>query len=132
MVIGLARSSPWRRAGLRFNDLIVAVDEQPVAHPQVLLHAIATKEEGEYLDLTVLRGEERIGIKAAAAARVGRFESFTIPLLYNYEARGDRIETSFLYGLLGYEETAAAWEFTFLWFITFSGGDGDELEEVDS
>ncbi len=132
VVIGLSKASPWRAAGIKFRDLIVEVDGRPVAHPQVLLEAIRTKEVGDKLDLLVFRNNDRFETKAHLTTRDSEFESFSIPILFSYESKGEVSDTSLLFGLFGYEQTAAAWEVTLLWFITFGGGDSDELEEVDS
>ncbi len=132
VVVGLSKASPWRKAGLRFKDMIVEVDGKPVAHPQVLLEAIKAKEAGDKLDLVVQRGDVQLNMAAGLTDRASEFERFSIPILFSHEAKGENSDTSFLFGLLGYQETAAAWEFTFLWFIKFGGGDSDELEEVDS
>ncbi|MFT7617549.1 MAG: C-terminal processing protease CtpA/Prc [Planctomycetota bacterium] len=132
VVIGLSKASPWRYAGVQFKDVIVEADGVPVAHPQVLLESIQAKEEGDKMDLVIQRGNERLEVEVLLTARATEFERFSIPLLFSHESKGEVSDTSLLFGLFGLEETAAAWEMTILWFITFSGGDSDELEEVDS
>ena len=54
VVVGLSQRSPCRVAGLRFGDLLVAIDEQPLTHPQELL-AAARDEQRESLQLTFVR-----------------------------------------------------------------------------
>ena len=46
VIVGLARSSPWRAAGLQYGDLIVSIDEERVDHPQVLLDAVRAAPDG--------------------------------------------------------------------------------------
>ncbi|MBI5364967.1 MAG: PDZ domain-containing protein, partial [Planctomycetes bacterium] len=58
VVVGLARKSPWRAAGVRFGDLVVTVDGEPVAHPEVLMSALRTKAGP--LRLGLLRDGARI------------------------------------------------------------------------
>src|SRR5205085_1531832 len=42
VIVGLARASPWRGAGLVFGDLVMKVDGESVAHPEVLRAAMPT------------------------------------------------------------------------------------------
>ena len=65
------------------------MDGRPVAHPQVLLEAIKAKQQGDSLDLVVMRGAERMEAEAMLTARAGEFETFSIPLIYSYEAKGE-------------------------------------------
>jgi hypothetical protein len=53
----------------------------------------------------------------------------SIPFLYSYSNDRGHRETSLLLGLYLHESTKAAWKTRLLWFITFSGGDSDRLEE---
>jgi S1-C subfamily serine protease len=130
VVVGLARSSPWKQAGLRFEDLIVGIDGRAVAHPQVVLEVIRERDPGDAVSLEVLRSGERVALEARIAQRTSRVSGFTIPLIFSHENEGARSETSLLFGLIGYKQTAAAWEFRLLWIIRFSGGDTDRLEEL--
>jgi serine protease Do len=45
-------------AGLKDGDVITAVDGEPVASPQALTDAIAEREPGDKITLTVFRGKE--------------------------------------------------------------------------
>ena len=67
-MIGLSRSSPWRTAGLRFGDLLVAIDSKPVTHPQELLFAIRDRARTT-LQLEVVRDGARRTIDAQSSAR---------------------------------------------------------------
>jgi len=131
VVVGMSRGSPWRVTGLRFEDMITAVDGKDVAHPQVVLDAIGAAEYGQVLALAVRRGEETLTLDAPVSEREGELRGFTIPLIFSHEDERGTSETSFLFGLLGYKETPAAWEFRLLWLIRFTGGDGDRLEAVE-
>jgi S1-C subfamily serine protease len=131
IVVGLARSSPWRAAGLVFEDAIRAVDDEPLAHPQELLDAIrATPKEGT-LRLAVTRDGDELVLDAPVSRRSSELTRCRIPLIYSYEAERGSKRTSVLFGLYGHQRTPAAWTMRLLWFISFGGGDADRLEEVD-
>ena len=128
VVIGLSARSPWREAGLRFEDLLVAVDDQPLAHPQDLLQALRDEQRDSYR-ITFLRGGEMSTVVAGTSRREHEFREIYVPLIYSYEYDRGRTQWSLLTGLLGYESTAAAWRFQLLWLIGIGGGDADQLLE---
>jgi len=131
VIVGLARSSPWRWAGLSFGDLVVSVGGEDVDHPQRLLNAIRDAEPGEALVLTYVRDGQRHEVQAPVSARKSRVRKTYLPPFFSYERDRDKSDTSFLLGLFRVEETPAAWEVTLLWFIKFGGGDADRLREVE-
>ncbi len=131
VVVGLSRRSPWRAAGVQFEDLIVAVDEAPVGDPQAVLAAIAAAPTDSSLTLHVKRGDEDLALSAAVSERTGQLTGFTIPLLFSHESDRGTSDTSLLFGLLGYKSTAVAWEFRLLWLIRFNGGESDQLQDVE-
>jgi hypothetical protein len=130
VVVGLARSSPWRHVGIVYGDLIAAVDGQPLAHPQDLLLRLRDPAHTE-LQLRVVRTGTTTAATAPLSTRQQLLREITLPLLFSYEAERGRAEWSFLLGLLHYRSTAAAWRFRLLWVIGFGGGDADQLLEVD-
>jgi C-terminal processing protease CtpA/Prc len=131
VVVGLAAESPWRKAGVHFEDLILAVDGAPVAHPQLVLDHVRGAESDAKLRLSIARGAERLEISAPLTQRERETSQVYIPLLFSYEnVRGSR-ETSVLLGLVRYRHTKAAWDWRLLWLFTFGGGDADKLEKVD-
>lgn len=130
VVVGLSRSSPWRGAGLRFGDLLVATDGAPVAHPQDVLAAIRAPE-AETLRLDVRRDGATFTVEAPLSVRAGELTEITLPPLFSYEADRGRSEWSLLLGLVNYRSTAAAWRFRLLWIFAFGGGDADRLLEID-
>ncbi|MFN3243425.1 MAG: PDZ domain-containing protein [Planctomycetota bacterium] len=129
VIVGMSAKSPWRRAGLRFEDLIVALDEQPLAHPQQLL-TIARDSERDTLDVTYVRDGERRTVAASLTHRATETTEVSLPLIFSYESERGRSEWSFLLGLFNYRSTQAAWRFRLLWLIGFGGGDADELLEA--
>ena len=129
VLVGMSRRSPWRAAGLRFGDLIVALDDEPLTHPQQLL-AVARDADRDRLQVTYVRDGERRTVDTALTWRAHRMSEITLPLLFSYEAERGNSEWSFLLGILHYRGTAAAWRFRLLWLIGFGGGDADELLET--
>lgn len=130
VVIGLARTSPWRRAGIRHADLVTAVDGATVADPEVLLGALRSGKHALALD--VARGAERVSVLAPLTQRESEVTEVSIPLLFDYENDRGHRTTSVLLGLVNYERTKVAWRWRILWFIGFAGGDADRLEELGS
>ena len=123
--------SPWRDSALRFGDVLVSVNEQPIYDPQVLLSAIRTVESDQTLRIGYHRGSKsQEPVTVRVSQRATEISSFWIPFLFSYEHSRRRTEVSFLLGLFAYESTAVAWEFDYLWFFGIAGGDADQLEEV--
>lgn len=128
VIIGLSARSPWRRAGLRFQDLLVAIDEQPLTHPQELL-AVARDLERKSLSLTFVRDGTKQTVTAGLSNREHELSEISLPLVFSYEVDRGKTEWSFLLGIVNYRSTAAAWRFRLLWLIGFGGGDADQLLE---
>jgi membrane-associated protease RseP (regulator of RpoE activity) len=128
VVVGLSRDSPWRAAGLVYEDLITAVDGKSVDHPQVVLDAI---REGEgSLKIAFVRDGRDDELSAPLSRRVSEVTRFNI-VIVDYESDRGRSELSILFGLFLYESTPAAWEWRLLWIFRARGGDADRLEEVE-
>ena len=131
VLVGMSARSPWRRAGLRFEDLVVAVNGSALTHPQQLLTAIREADE-ETLQLSYSRAGTMRTVTAPLTRRSTSLNEFSVPLLFNYEADRGRREWSVLLGLVSYRSTAAAWRFRLMWLIGIGGGDADELQEAGS
>tara|TARA_R110002096_G_scaffold70968_5_gene169964 strand:- start:219 stop:1205 length:987 start_codon:yes stop_codon:yes gene_type:complete len=131
VIVGLSKRSPWRAAGLRFQDLLVAIDDKPLAHPQELL-AAARDEQRDSLRLTFLRGDTRQTVVASKTARAHEMTDISLPLVFSYSVDRGHTECSMLLGIINYQSTAAAWRFRLLWLIGFGGGDADQLLEQGS
>lgn len=132
VIIGLSRASPWRKAGLVFEDMIVAVNGEKVAHPQVLIDAIRANKVGQKLTLEVARGGSTRTVVAAVGKRAHELREFSIPFLYTYAYDRGHSETSVLFGIYKHESTKAAWRTRILWFIDLKGGEADRLQEEGS
>lgn len=129
VVVGLAKGSPWRDVGLRFGDLITAVDRQPVQHPSVVVEAIRAADDA--LELEWIRAGERASATVPLSRRAHEMHEIYLPLLFSYESDRGETETSLLLGLIHHHSTEAAWRLRLLWFLSFGGGDADRLIEVD-
>jgi predicted metalloprotease with PDZ domain len=130
LLVGLSADSPWRAAGVRFEDLIVAVDGVAIAHPQLLLDLVRGAQPKAKLRLSIARGAQRLEIAAPLSRRERETSEVYVPVLLSYESVRGASETSILLGLIRYRHTAAAWDWRLLWFISFGGGDADKLEQV--
>jgi C-terminal processing protease CtpA/Prc len=130
VVVGLTRESPWRAAGVRYGDLVRAVDGVDVAHPMVVLQQVRAAEADE-VELELLRDGERLTVRAPLTRREGELRELSIPLVYSYRKESDRKSWSALLGIVRWESTPAAWRLRLLWLFRMSGGDADRLESVD-
>lgn len=131
VLVGMSQRSPWRAAGLRFKDLILAVDDVPLAHPQDLL-AAARDDSRDSLRITFVRDGQTSTVDAARSYREHEVTEIWLPLLFRYGVERGHTEWSFLLGSINYRSTAAAWRFRLLWFLGFGGGDADQLLEQGS
>ncbi len=131
VIVGLSKRSPWRAAGLRYGDVLVAVDGKPVTHPEVVLAALRDGARTR-VQLTYRRGAVAADADAPLSARAEELREFSIPLLFSYETNRGATEWSAVLGLLGYRSTKAAWRARVLWLIRFGGGDTDQLMEAGS
>lgn len=129
VVVGLSRASPWRDAGLQFEDLIVAVGDEPVSDPRQVIEAVEAAEAGERLALTVRRGAEELVFDAAVAERQEELRTISIPFVFSRTHERGETETSVLWGLVRHRTTEVAWEWRLFWLISFSGGEQDRLVE---
>jgi hypothetical protein len=132
VLVGLSRRSPWRQAGLQFGDLLKSVGGEELAHPEVLIGAIATAAAaGDALEVEFVREGVVQSMELPVSERAQTLREVTIPPLFRYTAERGRAETSVLLGVIRHERTQAAWELRLLWLIRFGGGDADRLLEVD-
>jgi len=130
VIVGLSIESPFRRAGLRFGDLIVAVEGAEVSHPQVVLNAI--RDGDEEITVRRRRDDSEEDIACPLSRRKRTLTEIYIPFLFEYESDRGMRELSLLFGLIRQRSTPAAWELRLLWLIRFRGGDADRLKEVSA
>ena len=130
VVVGLSRTGPWRKAGLRYGDLIVEADGKPIAHPNVLLQVIRDAPEDGKLKLVYLRDGARQTMQAAVSRRAQEQKIAQVPLLYYYEKDRDQKKWWVFFGIYKRTTTAAAKETLVFWLFKFRDGDSDRLEDV--
>jgi C-terminal processing protease CtpA/Prc len=130
VVVGLAASSPWRKAGLVFGDIIMDINGNPIPNPQALLTAIDPLKPGDDVRIGVFRDDRKIMLDTSVSRRQKQTTEFDIPLLLSYENKGGIQKTSVLLGLFGERKTAVASRVTLLWLIHYTVGDATRLEEV--
>lgn len=132
VIVGLSRTSPWRAAGLRFGDLLVEIDDEPVAHPQVVLHAIRREGARATHEIRFVRDGETHTVQAGTTRRRQDLRELSIPFLLEYRKERGASDFSVLFGILRHRATSAGWSLRLLWFIRYEVGDSDRLEEVES
>ncbi len=64
VVTEVVPNSPAARAGLKRDDVITAVDDQPVKAPMQLRHVVQKAGPGKEVPLQVVRGKEKLSIRA--------------------------------------------------------------------
>lgn len=131
VVVGLSASSPWRSAGVVFEDLVTAVDGIAIGHPEVLVEAIRRASDDRPLTLEVVREGVPRTFEAPVSTRDFAIDRVRIPLLMSYDRTPGRSRWSAILGLLAWESTPAAWRVRLLWLFSFGGGDQGRLEEVN-
>jgi C-terminal processing protease CtpA/Prc len=130
VVVGLASSSPWRKAGMVFGDVIMDINGEPIPNPQALLTAINHLNPGDDVRIGVFRDGRKITLDTSVSRRKKQTTDVDIPLLFSYENDGGIEKTSVLLGLYGNRKTAVAARVTLLWLIHYTVGDATRLEEV--
>lgn len=69
---GVAADGPAAAAGVKSGDQITAVDGAPVTGLETLTEAVAARQPGEALPLTLQRGEETLTVTVTLGAEPGR------------------------------------------------------------
>ena len=130
VIVGLARTSPWRKAGAVFGDLIVEINDKPIKNPQALLAAIHALDKGDAAKIGVFRDNKTLFLNTSVSQRDRETVEFKIPLIFSYENRRGIKKTSVLCGLYGTRKTAVASRTTLFWVIKYTTGDSNRLEET--
>jgi len=135
LVIGLARESGWREAGVRHGDLIARVGGQTLADPRALVEAIGAAPRGARLALELWRepsagaARERTLLEAPLGRRAQELRRVDAWPLFSWSRARGRESVSVLLGLYASESTEAATRRTFLWLFEVESGAADRLEE---
>jgi hypothetical protein len=69
---GVTKGSPADVAGMRAGDIVVGLGAHDVADLQAMTDALRTHKPGEVVDVTVLRGSERLTMKVTLGDRAKR------------------------------------------------------------
>ncbi|HLU78542.1 MAG TPA: trypsin-like peptidase domain-containing protein [Burkholderiaceae bacterium] len=69
IVAGVLRGSPAHQAGLRVGDIVLALDDEPLADSIAFLNAVAPLKPGEAVQLTVLREGREYKMKVEVGER---------------------------------------------------------------
>jgi len=69
LVSGVNEGSPAKAAGLKADDVIVAVDGEPIESAGALTRKVALKAPGSVSSLTVLRGDEKLTVPVKLGTR---------------------------------------------------------------
>ncbi len=69
LISGLAEDGPAAKAGLKANDIVLAVDGEAVGSAEELREQVTAHHAGETVKLTVLRKKEKVDVKVKLAPR---------------------------------------------------------------
>jgi C-terminal processing protease CtpA/Prc len=130
VVVGLSRTSPWRKAGVVFGDLIMEINDKSIKNPQALLAAIHALDMGEPVKIDIFRDHKILCLNTSVSQRDRETVEFNIPLIFTYENRRGIKKTSVLCGLYRLRKTAVASRTTLFWVINYTSGDSNRLEET--
>ena len=130
VVVGLARTSPWREAGVVFGDLIMEINDKSIKNPQALLAAIHALDKGDQVKISLFRENKTLYLNTSVSQREREAVEFKIPLIFSYENKRGIKKTSVLSGLYRIRKTAVASRTTLLWLINYTKGDSNRLEET--
>jgi len=130
VLIGMARSSPWRTSALRYGDLLVAVDGERIDQPARLMRAIRSAPDEARLRIGYVRDGALAETQVALSQRTRGVREFRVPLLFSWRSAANSTKWSALIGLLSWESNPSAWELGVLWLIRMRGGDSERLEEL--
>ncbi len=130
VVVGLARTSPWKQAGLLYGDIILEINNIKINNPQELLITINGLNKGDDVELVVFRDDKRITLNTTVSKRHKETKGFNIPLLFSYGKKGDIEKTSVLLDIFSVKKTRVASEYRLFWLINYTIGDSNRLEEI--
>src|SRR4029079_18242172 len=71
LVVGIAPGSPAAEAGIKEDDVIVAVDGDPIGGGDDLLNAVGTHAPGDEIPITVERDGKRVDLRATLIENPG-------------------------------------------------------------
>jgi putative serine protease PepD len=63
LIVGLVSNGPAEQAGLKIGDIIVQIDNTPIANTQDLQNVILRKDIGQIVSLSIYRGNQQLTAK---------------------------------------------------------------------
>ncbi|HEV8339602.1 MAG TPA: trypsin-like peptidase domain-containing protein [bacterium] len=69
LILDIVEESPAARAGLRAGDVIVSLDGAPVDEWSELLQAVAVREPGRTVRVTIVRGSDQVQVEVTLGIR---------------------------------------------------------------
>ncbi len=130
VVVGLARTSPWKQAGLLYGDIILEINNIKIKNPQELLITINGLNKGDDVKIVVFRDDENTTLNTTVSKRQKETKAFSIPLIFSYGKKGGIEKTSTLFDIISVKKTQVASEYRLFWLINFTTGDSNRLEEI--
>lgn len=67
-VLEVAANGPARKAGVMPGDLITHINDEPVKDGRLIMHRIALLRPGDSVDISLLRGREKMELRAVVSA----------------------------------------------------------------
>jgi S1-C subfamily serine protease len=130
VVVGLSGTSPWRKAGVIFGDIITEINGKIIKNPQELLITINDLKKGDDVKIVVFRDDKKITINTSVSKRQKETKDVDIPFIFSYGNKGGIEKTSILFDLLSIRKTRVASEYKLFWLIKYTAGDSNRLEEI--
>ena len=130
VVTGLARTSPWRQAGVLFGDIIIEINDKIIKNPQELLITINGLEKNDNVKIVVFREDKKIKLNTTVSKRQRETKKLNIPFIFSYDNKRGIEENSVLLGIFNVRKTKVASEYRLFWLINYTVGDSTRLEEV--
>jgi membrane-associated protease RseP (regulator of RpoE activity) len=90
LVVEVEADSPAAEAGLQANDVIVAVNGEPVDAERTLRDRLVAYEAGDTITLTINRGgeEQQIDVTLGEPVQMGMGQMFQIPVMPGMDGHG--------------------------------------------
>lgn len=72
LILSVTENSPAATAGILVGDILVAINEQPIASPEELMDVLGGIDAGQRVSLRILRGGSTVDIAVDVGERPGR------------------------------------------------------------
>lgn len=118
---------------IQAGDIITSLNEQAVHGGDDFLALARALEPGQAARLRLQRDGKALDVTVTVRTPESHVSKFHFPLLVIYESKPKAAETTFgvILNIFKYTRKENVRNYRFLWFINFSTGTNDELEEVN-